>query len=128
MSGGYQMSGGGNPLLGVPVIRCQSCGALNRTGKLPWSAMSRYQRRWLLIGAAYRALMVGLIFSVGVGFFVWLVIGSDSFDRTLAPWIVSILFGEILSFIYSWRLYKRAIPRIEQATEDQDWDSAPQII
>jgi hypothetical protein len=128
VSGGYRMSGGGNPLLGVPVMRCQACGALNRTGKLPWSAMTRSQRRWLIAGAAYRAFMTGLIFSVGVGFLIALVFGQRSFDETAVPWVASLLLGEALSFWYSWRLYRRAIPRIEAASAAKDWDSAPQVI
>jgi hypothetical protein len=128
MSGGYQRTGGGNPLLGVPIMRCASCGALNQTGKLPWSAMTPWQRKWLLMGAVFRALIVGLVFSVVVGFALSLVLNANVFDKSPIPWITSLLGGEALSFLYSWRLYRRAIPLIEQSTAAQDWDSAPQVI
>lgn len=128
MSNGYRMTGGGNPLLGVPAMRCQWCGTLNRTGKMPWSAMTRSQRRWLVVGACFRAIMTGLVFSVGVGFLLTFAIGESAFDRPGLSWLVSLAGGEGLSFLYSWRLYRRAIPRIEEATAAKDWDSGPQVV
>jgi len=72
--------------------------------------------------------MTGLIFAVGVGFLVALVVGQRAFDRSFAPWVIALVGGEALSFLYSWRLYRRAIPRIERATAAGDWNSAPQVI
>jgi hypothetical protein len=89
--------------------------------------MTQWQRRSLIAGASVRTLWTGVLFTIAIGAVVSTGLGEDRFWDSWAP-IWSIMIGEGLSIAYSWRLYRRAIPRIEQATAAQDWDTAPQVI
>lgn len=129
MIGGFRRSGGpGRSLLGVPFMMCWNCGARNKTGRLPWSAMTQTQRNWEVVKAILRALLNGFV--AGVGLILIAELLGYHFAGTLGGvlMLVALFSGELISFGYHWWFYRRAIDKIERACSGHDWLTAPQVL
>jgi hypothetical protein len=128
LTGGYQYAPTMSSPLGVPYIRCDVCKTLNRTGKLPWSQMTRSNRVDVIIAGIVNMLSGGILIGVGLLLIPLFAFGDDVLEPIAIPAICgAIAIGVVISAIRSWLLYKRAIPLIEDAMKREDWDRAPMM-
>jgi hypothetical protein len=128
LTGGYQHAPTMSCPLGVPYIRCEACKTLNRTGKLPWSQMTKSQHREVVFAGILNMLSGGILFGAGLLLIPLFAFGDDALEPIAIPAICgAITIGVVISAIRSWLLYKRAIPLIEDAVKREDWDRAPMM-
>jgi hypothetical protein len=120
LTGGYTRSSGVNSKLGVPYIQCFQCKKLMRTGKKPWSQLKSGERFIEVSRGVFLSLTGGLLFGFGVFLLFYFVSGNK--NPSIGSLIVCGIIGQAISAWRSVSMYQKAIPQIEQITQEERWD------
>lgn len=120
-TGGYRRVGL-DTKLGLPLLQCQNCGAIYKTGKKPWSWMTQMEKRFLVFNRCCQAIINSLLFILplaGLRYYLHGPVSNEEFlSADFLAWPIAISLA--LSGIWTYLNSKKYLKKTEEALEKKD--------